>query len=228
VVLLAVLILALLVTLILAQRYLSRATHRTFNLPLVAATLATLVLALAAGGILTVQRAHLGTAAADGSVPVANLADLRILALNERGDEALTLVARGGSDDNEKDFRTTAAAAGIRLTRIAREVDGGVAADLRARHDAYVAAHAEVRRLDDSGDYGGAVALAIGPQTTRNFTAYTDAIGTSVEAHKATFTTEVRRAGQGLGPLTVLGPLLALIVCGLVVAGIRARLEEYR
>ena len=228
VVLLAVLILALLVTLILAQRYLSRATHRTFNLPLLGATLATLLLALGAGGVLIAQRAHLDRAAADGSVPVANLADLRILALNERGDEALTLVARGGSDANERDFRAAVADAGARLTRIARDVDGGVAGDLRARHDAYVAAHNQVRKLDDGGDYGGAVALAIGPQTTRTFTAYTDAIGTSVEAHKATFTTEVRRAGQGLGLLTVLGPLLALIVCGLAVAGIRARLEEYR
>ena len=228
VVLLGVLVLALLVTLILAQRYLSRATRRTFNVPLLGATLVTLVLALTAGGILTVQRTHLDKAATNGSVPVANLADLRILALNERGDEALTLVARGGADANEQDFRAGAAATAARLTSIARNVDGGLAADLRARHDAYVATHNEIRKLDDGGDYGGAVALAIGPQTTRTFTTYTDAIGRSLEAHKATFTAEVHRAGQGLGLLTILGPLLALIVCGLAVAGIRVRLEEYR
>ena len=228
VVLLALLILALLATLVVAQRYLSRATHRTFNVPLVAATLVTLVLALGAGGVLIAQRAHLGTAAANGSVPIADLADLRILALNERGDEALTLVARGGSDANERDFRTAAADAAARLTSISREVDGGVAADLRTRHDAYLAAHTQVRTLDDGGDYGGAVALAVGPQTTRTFSAYTDAIGAAVEARKATFTTEVDRAGRGLGLLTILGPLLALVVCGLVAAGIRARLEEYR
>lgn len=228
VVLLGVLLLALLVILILAQRYLSRATHRTFNVPLVAATLVTLLLALAAGGVLTVQRAHLGNAATDGSVPVADLADLRILALNERGDEALTLVARGGTDANERDFRAGATATATRLASVAHDVDGGLAADLRSKHDAYVAAHDQIRKLDDSGDYGGAVGLAIGAPTTRTFSTYTDAIGTALEAHKATFTSEVHRAGQGLGLLTVLGPVLALIVCGLAVAGIRARLEEYR
>ena len=60
------------------------------------------------------------------------------------------------------------------------------------------------------------------------FTAYTDRIGQSVEAHKATFTAEVGKAGRGLGPLTIVGPLLALLACGFAVAGIRARLEEYR
>lgn len=224
----AVLVLGLLVTLILAQRYLSRSTHRTFNVPLVGATVVALLLALWAGGVLATQRAHLHRAAADGSTPVAELADLRILALNERGDEALTLVARGGPDANERDFTKAAADAGARLTSIARDVDGGVAAALRTRHDAYVNAHVAVRRLDDGGDYGGAVALAIGPQTSRTFTDLTDAIGAALEGRKTTFTTEIDRAGRGLGLLTVFGPLMALVVCGLAGAGIRTRLEEYR
>ena len=102
-------------------------------------------------------------------------------------------------------------------------------ADLRATaHSAYVAAHNEIRKLDDGGDYAGAVKLAVGPQASGTFTAYTDRIGQSVEAHKATFTAEVGKAGRGLGPLTIVGPLLALLACGFAVAGIRARLEEYR
>ncbi len=88
--------------------------------------------------------------------------------------------------------------------------------------------HAAVRKLDDGGDYDGAVALAIGPQTTRTFTDFTDAVGAVLEDRKATFTEQIGAAGRGLGPLTVFGPLLAPIVCGLAAAGIRARLEEYR
>jgi hypothetical protein len=229
--LLAVLILALLVALLYAQRYLSRTTRRTFNVPLVAATLVTVLLGLGAAGVFAAQRVHLHDADADGSTPVAELADLRILALNERGDEALTLVARGGSDANEKDFQ--AAAAAIRrpdgpLATIARDVDGGTGQSLRARHDAYVNTHAAVRKLDDGGDYDGAVALAIGPQTTRTFTGFTDAVGAVLEDRKATFTEQIVAAGRGLGPLAVIGPLLALLACGLAAAGIRARLEEYR
>jgi hypothetical protein len=212
----ALLIVGLLVALILAQRYLSRRTHRTFNVPLVAATLVTVILALVAGGLFTAQRAHLRTAASDGSTPVANLADLRILALNERADEALTLVARGGSDANEEDFKQAAAEF---------RADAG---SLAAPHDSYVRAHEAVRKLDDGGDYDGAVALAIGTPTTKTFTDLTDATGAALEDHKATFTAQIAAAGRGLGLLTVLGPLLALVACGLAAAGIRARLEEYR
>jgi hypothetical protein len=214
--LLALLIVALLVALVYAQRYLSRRTHRTFSVPLVAATLVVVLLGLVAAGLFAAQRAHLRTADKDGSAPVAVLADLRILALNERGDEALTLVARGGSDANEADFKKAAAA----FDR--------TAGTLRAKHDAYVAAHQAVRKLDDDGNYDGAVALAIGSQTTKTFTDLTDATGAALEDHKATFTAQIGSAGRGLGLLTVLGPLLALIACGLVLAGIRVRLEEYR
>jgi hypothetical protein len=214
--LLALLIAGLLVALIVAQRYLSRHTHRTFNMPLVAATLVTVILALVAGGLFTAQRTHLHSADADGSNPVAQLADLRILALNERGDEALTLVARGGSDANEEDFKKAAA-----------EFRAG-AGDLAPRHDAYVRAHEAVRKLDDGGRYDDAVALAIGTRTTTTFTDLTDATGAALEDHKATFTEQIAGAGRGLGLLTVLGPLLALIACGFAVAGIRVRLEEYR
>jgi hypothetical protein len=48
---LVLLVLALLIALVLAQRRLSRMSHRTFNVPLVAATVVTAILALGAGGI---------------------------------------------------------------------------------------------------------------------------------------------------------------------------------
>jgi hypothetical protein len=219
--LLVLLILALLVGLVYAQRYLSRHTHRTFNVPLVAATLVIVVMALTTFGFFAAQRSHLRTADKDGSAPVAVLADLRILALNERGDEALTLVARGGSDANEADFKKAAAAFG---QEVGAQEDGS----LRTQHEAYVKAHQDVRKLDDGGDYDGAVALAIGSKTTKTFTDLTDATGAALEDHKSTFTAQIGSAGRGLGLLTVLGPLLALIACGLAFAGIRARLEEYR
>jgi hypothetical protein len=225
----ALLLIALFTVLIYAQRYLSRTTRRTFNVPLVAATVVTAVLALGAGGLLIAQETHLHRADTDGSQPVAQLAYARIMALRERGDEALTLVARGGSGPLETDFTDTAKPALDRqLVAVGKVLDTGTQRSLTGKHDAYLAAHAAIRKLDDGGDYDGAVALAIGPQTSKTFTDLTDSIGTVLEAHKSTFTTQIDTAGRGLGLLTVAGPLLALIVCGLAVAGIRARLEEYR
>jgi hypothetical protein len=234
VVLLVLLLIGLLVALVAAQRYLSRTTRRTFNIPLLAATAVTVVLALAAGGVLLSQRAHLRAADADGSTPVALLAEARILALRERGDEALTLAARGSGGAYEDDFRAVSARLGGAnglLAAAGKAVDGDARAAVRSattRHAGYVAAHTQVRKLDDGGDYDGAVELAIGKQTSATFTGLTDDIGRALESRKAAFTDEIGRAGRGLGLLTVLGPLLALVICGLALAGIRARLEEYR
>jgi hypothetical protein len=229
--LLAVLILALLAALLYAQRHLSRSTHRTFNIPLLAATLITAILALGTGGVLSAQRAHLAGADADGSTPVALLAEARILALRERGDEALTLAARSGESALETDFDDTTGQLDRLLTEAGEAVGGDAGTAVAAaatQHTAYVAAHDQVRNLDDGGDYDGAVALAIGPPTTLTFTGLTDDIGRALKIRKGVFTAEIADAGRGLDLLTVLGPLLALVVCGLVVAGIRARLEEYR
>jgi hypothetical protein len=216
---LVLLLAALLIVLLLAQRHLSRTTHRTFNVPLVAATLVTVVLVLFAGGLLIAQRTHLHRAADQGSTPVAQLAEARILALRERGDEALTLAARGSGGAYENDFTATATALTGVLDRAGIDPQP---------QNAYVTAHRQVRTLDDGGDYDQAVKLAVGPATTATFTRLTGTIGSALDDRKQSFTDEIGRAGRGLTLLTVLGPILALIVCALVVAGMRPRLEEYR
>jgi len=232
--LLVLLLAGLLLALVLAQRRLSRMTHRTFNVPLVAATVVTAILALGAGGILTAQRTHLHAADVNGSTPVALLAEARILALRERGDEALTLAAHGSGGAYEEDFQSVATrldgANGL-LDKAAAAVSGNAVDavdDARVKHDDYVAVHKKVRELDDGGDYDGAVNLAIGADTSATFSAFTGDIGTALEDHKATFTDEIGAAGNGLGLLSVVGPLLALVICALAFAGIRTRLEEYR
>lgn len=232
--LLALLVLALLVGLVLAQLHLSRTTRRTFNIALLAATALTVLLAVGVGAVLNAQRGHLRSADRDGSVPIGLLAEARILALQQRSDEALTLAGRGGSGRHEEDF----AAVGSRLTgpgglfaRAADAVPGEARAAVLAaatRHQQYVAAHTAVRKLDDRGDYDGAVELAVGTRTTATFTTLTRELGSALDDRKAAFDREIDAAGRGLGLLTVLGPLLALIICALAVAGIRARLQEYR
>lgn len=230
--LLVLLLLALLTALVLTQRYLSRSTRRTFNVPLLVATAVTLVLALGAGGVLIAQRAHLSEADTEGSWPVALLAETRIAALRERGDEALTLAARAGEGALEADFDQTSARLDELLADAGQVMPDGVAgASVRAAaesHKSYVFAHDEVRKLDNGGNYDNAVELAIGAPTSKTFTGLTDDIGRALEDRKAVFSDEIGAAGRGLGLLTVLGPLLALLVCGLAFAGLRARLEEYR
>ncbi len=224
-ILLLVLSVALGVTLFWSQVYLSRTTHRTFNVPLVAATGLFALLILAVGTLFANQRAHLDSAALKGSAPIAALARTRILVLTERADEALTLAARG-SADKEEDFKQATAEVDFYDPRLAYAER--FTATMQSRHEAYLTLHRQVRKLDTGGDYDGAVALAIGEQATTTFDDLTATLEQAIDNRKAAFTDEIGDAGAGLDLLSVLGPLLALAACALAVIGIRARLEEYR
>ncbi|GIE86346.1 hypothetical protein [Actinoplanes regularis] len=224
-ILLLVLSVALGVALFWSQIYLSRTTHRTFNVPLVAATGLFAVLILAVGVLFANQRTHLDSAAQKGSAPVTALAQLRILVLTERADEALTLAAHG-SADKEEDFERASGAIYFDDPRLAYAER--FTTTLKDRHEAYLTIHGQVRKLDKSGDYDGAVALAIGEQATTTFGDLTTTLDQAIDNRKAAFTDEIGDAGDGLDLLSVLGPLLAIAACVLALLGIRARLEEYR
>jgi hypothetical protein len=234
VVLYALLLICLAIALIHTQVQLSRSTKRTFNIPLACATALTLLLGLISTGVLVAQRNHLGDADSEGSTPVALLAQARIFALRERGDEALALAARGNGAQYEQDFDTASqrlSGPNGLLAVAAGAVDGPAGQWVRSamqKHDIYVGIHEEVRAKDDSGDHDGAVDLAIGADTSATFRGLTDDIGRALEDRKNAFDREIDAAGRGLGSLTVLGPLLALAVCALAILGLRPRLEEYR
>ncbi|WP_306205136.1 hypothetical protein [Actinoplanes sp. RD1] len=230
---LTVLLVVLLAALVAGQIHVSRISRRTFNVPLVAATGVTLLLAATMAGVFTLQRDRLTGTAADGSRPIALLAEARLLALRERGDEALTLVSRsGGTGQYETDFDTAAARLREVLADAAAATRGTSAAQMvetaRDRHTAYTTAHAQVRKLDKDGSYDEAVSLAIGKGTTSTFSAVTGSLDSALDDRREAFAGQIASAGRGLGVLTVLAPLLALVLCVLAALGIRARLEEYR
>jgi hypothetical protein len=233
-VLLTVLIAALAVALIATQRYLSRSTHRTFNVPLLAATGVTVVLTIVAGGILIMQNVHLSRADREGATPVEMLAEGRILVLRVRGDEALTLAARGSDPEPEKDLQVavgqlTRERGPLRNSWAGLDPELGRVMDQAAAGFAsYDDLHKQVRAKDDSGDYEGAVKLAIGPETTQVFEGVRQSLDNALADRKEVFTDEIGAAGRGLALFAVAGPVLALIVCFLAFAGMRPRLEEYR
>ena len=234
-VLLALLSVALVVALIASQRYLSRTTHRTFNLRLLTATGLTVVLALVAGGVFVAQNTHLHRAANDGSTPMKSIAEARILALAVRGDEALALAAHSGGANQEKELqalsqRLTEAGGPLVNTGYA-QVDpqlGRTMQTAAADYRKYADLHGQVHRTDKDGAYEAAVKLAVGAQTTTAFESVRNGLDTAFAGRKDVFTDQIGAAGRGLGAFTVLGPLLALIICALAVAGVRPRLEEYR
>ena len=234
-VLLGVLTVALIVALGWSQRYLSRTTRRTFNLRLIAATGVTIVLAVIATGLFVSQNLHLHRAGHDGSAPMKSIAEGRILALQIRGDEALTLAARGSDTESEKNLQAAKQRLEARDGPLAGpaypELDPRLARQMQqaaTEFQRYDDLHTRVHTLDTGGDYEGAVELAIGKDTTTAFENVRSAMDGAFEGRKAVFTEQIDSAGRGLGAFTVFGPVLALIICALAVAGVRPRLEEYR
>jgi hypothetical protein len=234
-------VLGLLAALVVVQRVLYRRTHRVFNPALVAATALTVVLFGVLVGIFAVQHSRLSRAQSQGSDPVGVLAQARIAALQERADEALTLVGRGNGAAYETDFQAvqktlvgTAGRAGL-LQTAAAQASGAEqqqrVADAQAAATAYGAVHVRVRALDDTGRYNDAVALATSGDpdaAPAAFARLDGALTAAIEADQGNFTRLAGQAGSGLGLLAWFAPLAAVALGALAALGLRARLREYR
>lgn len=224
-----------------AQRYLRGRTNRVLNVGLFAATAAS-VLALLWLAIATIAVAiNVAQARDAGSALVERLATVRIAALEARGAETLTLVARGAGAEYEKQYAGISTRLGGQDGRSGLLGEARDAADdpaVRAlvsdaidRQQVWRAAHAEIRRLDDSGAYDEAVTVAIGPQANGAgpaVTALDESLGKAIALSRQRFDGEVAAARSAL-EWSVAGvvslTLLAVVGVGW---GMWQRLKEYR
>ena len=109
-------------------------------------------------------------------------------------------------------------------------VAGRVAA-LRDAATAWSAAHRDVRRLDDGGQYPQAVASVVGhgPNTSGGaFDALDAALAGAIGEERAAFAVDVGAAEGALVALPWISAVLALVAAGAVIVGIGRRVGEYR
>lgn len=230
-----------LIGLLVVQVFLARRTNRVFNLGLAAATAAALIAVLWLGIAWVGAANHLTNSRDDGSAQVDVFAEARIAALQARGDESLTLVARGAGAAFEKRFGET-------MNKLAGEDgNGGLLAEARrkatdpAGRDAADAAiadvkawrdlHKKIRQLDDTGQYPEAVKLAVGSDDQSAggvFNRIDEHLAQGLRHGGDMFDTEVGAAKDAFGGVAGgLGVLTALMLVGIVV-GMAQRVMEYR
>ncbi len=230
--------------LLLASRYLSRRTHRLLNVGLVVATGAVLVMLLWTLSSWAIVQSHLDQAGQTGSNQVDKLATARIAALTARADEALTLVARGGGAEFDKDFdrqMTTLLGgpypgiSGGLLGQAADQAAAGPAwqalsaahSDARTWRDA----HLDLRGKDNGGDYPAAVKLAINGgsgSASDSFNKLDADLAKGIDQASTAFD---RQASAAAGGFALAAPglvVLTLLLLAGVVAGIQQRIAEYR
>jgi hypothetical protein len=228
--------------LVAAQVFLTRRTNRVLNVGLVVATAAGAVALIWV--VVTVANVWINVEQGrqHGSAQVQQLAAARIAALEARGDETLTLVARGAGAAYERHFvevsnRLAGESGDAGLLGEARDAtaDPAVRAVIEEaieQQRAWRTAHAEIRRLDDSGQYNQAVRLTISDTepggASPAFRALDESLARAIQLSKERFDAEVASARGAVAWSVLLVALLTVVAAVGSVWGIWQRLKEYR
>jgi hypothetical protein len=225
------------VVLIGIQVWLFLRTHRIINPPLAVATGIVVVLGLLAIAVVSWSAQSEANAREGPYARTVALATARINAFDAKSEESVTLIARGADAGAEGRYLTAMATAYAALghSKYNDDADGNFIdiadqeSDTVSALEAYDGKHIEVRKLDDSGKYDEAVALATGDgEANRSFTNFADVSETALHDRSEQLSDDLDRASLPLVPLAWL-----MLVAGAVAAiaanrGIAQRLREYR
>ncbi|MGH3310852.1 MAG: hypothetical protein ACRDP3_09725 [Streptomyces sp.] len=229
-----------------AQRRNYHRTNRVFNLGLLGATAAALVALMWLTGAHAMARSALNESDEKGAQSLRVLNEAWIGSLQARGDENMTLVARGGGSAYEESYRK-------QMGQVAG-ADGGGASDSGSLAHAFDLAddragrqpvreamnaveqwrqrHEAAREKDDGGDYSTAVGMVIGGKGSGSTGEAFDEVDAGLAKASAHEQSEFeRKADFGLSALSTVaigGAVLALLGAVAAVLGIGRRLSEYR
>ncbi len=235
--------LATLAALAWAQRRTYLRTNRVLNHGLVTATTATAVVLLWLTAGHALARDHLNDSYDHGVRSLAVLHDARIASLKARGNENLTLVARGAEttkvgdrtlDAYDYDFTRDidTLAKGLAEARRLADDDTGAKPVTAAvgNMTEWKKRHAAAREQDENGNYQQALDMVIGARnaTGECFDAVDRNLATALAHEEAEFASA---AGDGRDALTGLptgAAVLAVLGAAGAVLGIGRRLSEYR
>jgi hypothetical protein len=221
--------------LIAAQVWLAGRTNRIFNAGLLVATGSVLVGIVWFAVVSALAAGHNAEARDRGSAAVHAVALARIAALQARSDEALTLVARGGGTNYDKDFDARSEELGRHLLNDAMAaVDGSTSAkaveDASGLWRAWLDRHAEIRKRDSLGDWAAAVRLAT--TEDRNTAVLSgnvnNSLGGAIEGATTRFNEEAKRARTAVSSADLAVATLLVLAALAVGFGFAPRLREFR
>jgi hypothetical protein len=211
--------------LLLAQVWLLKRTRRVFNLPILVATGAVVLVAAILGGVLLWSQSKANDTRSGAYFRTVELATARIDAFDAKSAESLTLIARGEGQAYEANFASLSANASALVTDAT-----GSGSTVSTTFANYLDVHSKIRQTDDGGDWDKAVALATNSDTGSNvaFAAFETASATALNTQAAELSDQLKSARS---PLLVLAWLALLVGLGAAVAawrGFSIRLREYR
>ncbi|WP_432133060.1 hypothetical protein [Streptomyces sp. bgisy154] len=226
-----------------AQHRTYRRTNRVLNHGLVAATAAVtaVLLWLVVGH--TLARAGLNDSYDHGVRSLNALHDARIASLKARGNENLTLVARGAEtvkrggetvDRYDSDFAEEMGLLGRDLARAARIADDSAGREPVASAEGNMAEwkkrHTAARAQDDNGNYRQALAMVIGAEgaTGECFDSVDANLAKALDHEQDEFRRAAGDGSDAFDGLPVGAAVLAVLGAAGALSGIGRRLSEYR
>ena len=209
--------------------WLARRTRRYVNVPLaVAAAIVLVTLVVGAVGL-----GAIGSKVDDvrGGVYAATLstAQARIAGFDAKSNESLSLIARGSGATFEEAWQVSDSTIQRELTKLD---SNDAAADFEPLPwDDYASVHEQIRKLDDSGNWDGAVRLATGTGSSSGnatFANFDSSSGEQLSTLGEDTASQLDGAGGWLTFAAVLGLLAGVIAALCAWWGVSLRLEEYR
>ncbi|SER77180.1 hypothetical protein [Lentzea albida] len=215
--------LAFVIALVLTQRYLTRKTNRLLNVGLLVATgAAALSLLWMTTVSVLVMNDVADSRAASQKVDV--LAQARIATLTARGEETLTLVARGAGQTYEKNFVEVSERLEGLLDQASKLDDTAAVDEAMKQFRQWQQVHQRIREADDAGQYTEAVSLIGSPY----FDSLDQALVRGIGEARQDFSDEVAVARVSLSGTAVGVLVLAVVGAAGAAMGLWQRLKEYR
>lgn len=215
---------AALVALGLMNQWLARRFHRRINTGLAAAAAVVLVLGIAAFVVSLLQAGANSDLRSGAYATAVKGSEARSDANAAKTNESLRLVARGSGQAYEQAWQQFSGDVTTALK------ESALADAPRADWDRYLQGHNEVVRLDEGGDWDGAVAVAThradGTPTTA-FAAFDDGMERMITAAADRTAATLRAGVPAFYVVTVVTILGGVAGAGLAWRGVTARLKEY-
>lgn len=226
-----------------AQRRHYLRTNRVFNRGLLAATAAAIVLVLWMTAVHAIARGNLSESDRNAAQSLHALNEALVATLEARGDEGMTLVARGAGSGYEESYQKgmeklagkdpEGEEGGLlaEAMELSNDEEGRLPVKSALRNAGFWSyRHGEVREFENGGEYAAAVAMVIGSKGTtgETFDKVDAGLREAIEHEQKQFT-EAAGSGRGvLSGLPVGAGVLVLLGAASAVYGISRRLSEYR
>ena len=246
-----------LAALVLFQIYLLRKTKRIINLPIVAATMIALLYTVGNVARLYQKEAVLHSAVYDAFASIYALWHARAIAYDSNGEESRWLYDPSGKPTYEANFYhkvnqivetdshqyqkdqvlavlanpgNTKGYLADELRNITFQGEGDTASETVKRFADYLGIDADIRKLENDGKHKEAIALCLSTSPGGSnyvFAQFDDALKKTIDINQSQFDEKIADGINAFAGFQWIHYVAALLLCGLIAAGIWPRIQEY-